>query len=257
MSLVLEVCVDTVESAVAVQNGGAQRIELCGDLRDGGITPSAGLIQAVRSEVHIELFVMVRPRGGDSFYTQHEFQAMQNDIVHARNLRADGVVLGLLDKHGNVDVERTGQLVELARPMQVTFHRAFDMSADLDESLTRVLETGAHRILTSGGMQSIEHGAQRVVSLVRAAQGKIIIMAGGGLRPANIHRIAAQTGAPEYHSSLRRKVDGPMVYRNPALKLGAVAEDEFSRYIVLEEDVRRLRRALDSIANEVGESVSP
>jgi copper homeostasis protein len=198
--------------------------------------------------VQLQMFVMVRPRGGDSLYTEHEFQTMQCDIAQARSLGADGVVLGLLDIHGRVDVERTRQLVELADPMQVTFHRAFDMSSDLDESLGRVIETGAHRILTSGGMPSVEHGAQCVARLVRAAQGKIRIMAGSGLRHGNIHRIAAQTGAWEFHSSLRRKVDGPMVYRNSRLKLGAVAEDEFSRYIVLEEDVRRLRRALDSMA---------
>lgn len=248
MSLVLEVCVDAVESALAAQRGGAQRIELCSDLRDGGITPSSGLIRAVRAQVELDLFVMVRPRGGDALYTAHEFQAMQHDIMQAKGLGANGVVLGLLDRHGRVDMERTRQLVELAYPMQVTFHRAFDMSADLEESLARVLDTGAHRILTSGGVPSVEQGAQRVANLVRVAQGKIGIMAGGGLRHGNIHRIAAQTGASEFHSSLRKKVEGPMIYRNPALKLGAVAEDEFSRYIVLEEDVRRLRRALDSIA---------
>lgn len=257
MSLPLEVCVDTIGSAITAENGGAHRIELCSDLRNGGLTPSIGLVQAVRSKVRLQLFVMVRPRGGDSLYTDDEFQVMQTDILQARAHGADGVVLGLLDRHGHIDVDRTRHLVELAAPMQVTFHRAFDMSVDLDESLSRVIETGAHRVLTSGGMQSVEHGAQRVARLVRAAQGKIRIMAGGGIRLGNVHRIAAQTGAPEYHSSLRRKVDGPMVYRNPALRLGPTEEDEFSRYIVLEEDVRRLRRALDSIASQVGESVSP
>jgi len=247
MNPVLEVCVDTVESAIAAERGGAQRIELCSALRDGGMTPSTGLIRVVRSKVEFEVFVMVRPRGGDSLYTEYEFQAMQSDIVQARGLGADGVVLGLLDSHGEVDVERTRQLVQLAKPMQVTFHRAFDMSADLDRSLARVIESGAHRILTSGGMQSVEHGAQRIANLVRAAEGRIRIMVGGGLRHGNLHRIAAQTGASEYHSSLRKKVDGPMIYRNPRLKLGAVAEDEFSRCIVFEEDVRRLRQALDSI----------
>jgi copper homeostasis protein len=216
--MVLEICVDSVESAIASQAGGAQRIELCSDLNEGGITPSAGLIQAVRKHVGIEVFVMVRPRGGDSFYTDRE-------------------------------------LVRLASPMQVTFHRAFDMSANLDESLARVIETGAHRILTSGGMQTITQGAEHVTHLIDTANGKIRIMVGGGIRQENIRKIALRTHATEFHCSLRTRTQSPVTFRNHALKLGAVANDEFARYVVLEENVRGLREALNKISSGVIQGV--
>lgn len=245
--MVLEICVDSVESAMAAEAGGAQRIELCSDLAEGGITPSAGLVRAVRRHVGIEVFAMVRPRGGDSFYTDHEYEAMKYDVAEAKNLGADGVVFGLLDEEGRVDVGRTRELVELARPMQVTFHRAFDMSANLDESLVRVADAGAHRILTSGGMQSIAQGAERVAHLIGAANGKLRIMVGGGIRQENIQKIALRTGATEFHCSLRTRIESPIAFRNSAVKLGMPAGDEFSRFVVLEENVRGLRRTLDKM----------
>ena len=253
--MVLEICVDSVESAIASQAGGAQRIELCSDLNEGGITPSAGLIQAVRKHVGIEVFVMVRPRGGDSFYTDHEYEVMKEDVLQTRDLGADGIVLGLLDRDGHVDVERTRELVRLASPMQVTFHRAFDMSANLDESLARVIETGAHRILTSGGMQTITQGAEQVTHLIDAANEKIRIMVGGGIRQENIRKIALRTHATEFHCSLRTRTQSPVTFRNQALKLGAVANDEFARYVVLEENVRGLREALNKISSGVIQGV--
>ena len=256
VTMVLEICVDSVESAIASQAGGAQRIELCSDLTEGGITPSPGMIQAVRKRVAMEIFVMVRPRGGDSFYTGHEYDAMRYDVVQIKLLGADGVVLGLLKPDGQVDVERTRELVKLAHPMQATFHRAFDMSSDLDASLSQVMETGAHRILTSGGMQSIAQGADRIAHLIAAAKGKIQIMVGGGLRQENIHKIALLTGAREFHCSLRTKIDSPITFRNRNLKLGTAASDEFSRFVVQEGNVRKLRRALDKIANGELKSVS-
>jgi copper homeostasis protein len=254
--MVLEICVDSVESASASETGGAQRIELCSDLTEGGITPSGGLIHTVRSAVNIEVFVMIRPRGGDSFYTNYEFDAMKYDVMQAKNLGSDGVVLGVLDSSGHVDVDRTRELVELAHPMQVTFHRAFDMSANLDESLARIIETGAHRILTSGGMQSVSQGAARIARLIDAAKGRIHIMVGGGIRQENIQKITAHTGAMEFHCSLRTRIDSPVTFRNHAVKLGATVEDEFSRFLVLEKNVRGLRRALDKMEREAVKSVS-
>ncbi|MHB1936014.1 MAG: copper homeostasis protein CutC [Acidobacteriaceae bacterium] len=253
--MILEICVDSVESAIASQAGGAQRIELCSDLNEGGITPSAGLIQAVRKHVGIQVFVMVRPRGGDSFYTNYEFDVMRVDVLRVKELGADGIVVGMLDKDGHVDVERTGDLVRLAHPMQVTFHRAFDMSADLDESLERVIETGAHRILTSGGMQTVTQGADQVTHLIVAAKGRIRIMVGGGIRQENIRKIALRTKATEFHCSLRMRTQSPVTFRNHSLKLGSVANDEFARYVVLEENVRGLREALNKISSGVVQGV--
>ncbi len=247
--MILEICLDSVESAIASERGGAQRIELCSDLTEGGITPSAGLIQLVRKQVGIEVFVMVRPRGGDFLYTEYEYDVMKYDVMEAKKLGADGVVLGLLDGEGRVDVRRTRELVELARPMEITFHRAFDMSANLSESLAQVIETGANRILTSGGMPTIVQGAHRVTHLIAAAKGRIPIMVGGGLRQENIHEIALCTGATEFHCSLRTRTDSPVAFRNHALKLGAAVRDEFERFIVLEENVRALRNALNKIEN--------
>ena len=253
--MVLEICVDSVESAIASQAGGAQRVELCSDLNEGGIAPSNGLIQAVRKHVAIDVFVMVRPRGGDSFYTSYEFDVMKADVVRMKELGADGIVVGMLDQDGHVDVERTRQLVQLAAPMQVTFHRAFDMSADLGQSLERVIETGAHRILTSGGVQTISQGAERVTQLIDAANGRIRILVGGGIRQENIRKIAQRTKATEFHCSLRIRTQSPVTFRNHSLKLGSVANDEFARYVVLEENVRGLRETLDKISSGVVQGV--
>jgi len=256
MAMVLEICVDSVESAIASQKGGAQRIELCSDLTEGGITPSTGLIESVKKFADLEVFVMIRPRGGDAFYSQYEYDAMKYDVIQANQLGADGVVLGLLDQDARVDVARTQALVELASPMQVTFHRAFDMSANLEDSLARVIETGAHRILTSGGKPSIIQGADRVASLLHVAKGRVRMMVAGGLRQKNIGIVAFRTKANEFHCSLRTRLNSPMRFRNQDIQLGTVELDEFARFVVLEEDVRGLRQALDRIADGVLTDVS-
>jgi copper homeostasis protein len=253
--MILEICVDSVESAIASQAGGAQRVELCSDLNEGGITPSTGLIQAVRKHVSIEVFAMVRPRGGDSFYTSYEYDVMRADVSDMKELGVDGIVVGMLDQDGQVDVERTRELVQLAHPMQVTFHRAFDMSADLDASLEQVIETGADRILTSGGVQTVTQGAERVTHLIDKSKGRIGIMVGGGIRQENIRKIALRTGATEFHCSLRIRTQSPVTFRNLSLKLGSVANDEFARYVVLEENVRGLSDTLSKISSGVVQGV--
>lgn len=250
MTMVLEICVESAESAIASEKGGAQRVELCSSLGKGGITPSAGLIRSVRSSVAIELFVMIRPRGGDFFYTDLEFNTMQYDIGQAKALGTDGVVLGLLQPDGQVDVERTRQLVELAHPMGVTFHRAFDMAADLEAALAQIIATGAKRILTSGGSQTTAEGADRIARLVQAAEGRIRIMVGSGIRRENIRSIALRTGATEFHCSLRTRIDSPVTFRNHLVKLSKIAEDEFARFVVLERNVREVRQALDEMECE-------
>lgn len=242
--MVLEICVDSLDSARAAERGGAQRIELCSDLMEGGVTPSSGLISAAREALSIPVFVIVRPRGGDFYYTAEEFNIMKRDVAAAKSYGAGGVVLGALTQNGHVDVERTRELVELARPMGVTFHRAIDRAEEIDEALEAVIRTGADRVLTSGGRQTAEQGVENISRLVANAAGRIGVMVCGTIRKENIGQIARKTNASEFHASLRKKMKSPIVHQNPALSLGEVGLDEFARYAVMAEDVRELREAL-------------
>jgi len=246
----LEVCIDSVESAIAAENGGARRVELCSDLLEGGITPGAGLIASVRRRIAIDLFVMIRPRGGDFYSTGLEFEVMQEEIACARSLGADGIVLGLLDQDGRVDVPRTRHLVELANPLPVTFHRAIDMTPDLHAALKDVLETGACRILTSGGKPDATDGMREIARMVESAQGRIAIMPGGGVSPDTIAAIAETTGANEFHSSARTALRSPVRFRKPGMAMGDIEDREYRRFVVREENVRALVCALERLAAE-------
>lgn len=242
--MVLEICVDSLDSARAAERGGAQRIELCSDLMEGGVTPSSGLISAVREALTIPVFVIIRPRGGDFYYTAEEFGVMKRDVAAAKSYGAGGVVVGALTQNGQVDVERTRELVDLARPMGVTFHRAIDRAEQIDEALEAVIRTGADRVLTSGGRQTAEQGVENISRLVTNAAGRIGVMVCGTIRKENIGQIARKTHASEFHASLRKKMKSPVAHQNSALSLGEVGLDEFARYAVTAEDVRELREAL-------------
>ena len=242
----LEICVDSVESAVAAEAGGAHRVELCSALSEGGLTPSAGLIRAVRSRIGIGVYVMIRPRGGDFLYSEEELAAMRDDIAFAAKCGANGVVFGLLTADGDVDMERTRDLVALAHPMEVTFHRAIDMARDPIAALEDIVRAGADRVLTSGAAQSAMLGSGCLAELARAAEGRIRVMAGGGVRAENVQEIARATGIHEFHAALRNSVPSPVTFRNSALHLGDPEIDEYVRYVVLPEDVRGLRRAIES-----------
>ncbi|HEX3472406.1 MAG TPA: copper homeostasis protein CutC [Silvibacterium sp.] len=248
--MLLEICVDSVESAVTAERGGAQRIELCSDLLEGGITPSPGLLELVRKRLQIDIFVMIRPRGGDFCYTAEEFAVMKADIQYAKRLGADGVVLGILNADGYVDVPRTKELVELANPLPVTFHRAIDVSIDFADSLERIIASGAQRVLTSGGKRRVIDSIQRISDAIDLARDRITIMAGGGLSPENIRMVAEGTGAAEYHASLNTRISSPVRHRNHSLFLGLNMDREYSRYVVREEDVRALRGELDWVDGE-------
>ena len=243
--MILEICVDSLASAVAAEKGGAQRVELCSALSEGGITPSAGLITAVRETLRIPIYVMVRPRGGDFFYTLDELSIMRRDIEETKQRGVDGLVLGLLHKDGRIDVERTRELVDLARPLGVTFHRAIDWAPDLGLALEDVISTGAERVLTSGGMQTALQAANRIAEMVARAGSRIGVMVCGRIRKENVADIAEKTGATQFHASLRKQVPSPVTYRNPGLYMGDEGADECARYELLAEDVKALREALN------------
>ena len=243
---VIEIAVDSTESALAAEQGGAQRIELCSALREGGLTPSLGLVRTVRSACSIALFTIIRPRGSDFLYTADEFRVMQEDIRIMGQEGVDGVVFGLLTRDGHIDIERTRALVELARPMEVTFHRALDMTPDPEHALEDVIACGVQRVLTSGGAASAWAGRERLQAMVHQAGRRATIVVGGGVRPSIISRLIASTGATEFHSSMRRTVPSLMHYQARKLNLGEPGLDEFSRNLVLADEVRELLAATRS-----------
>ena len=218
--IILEACVDSVEAAIAAQEGGAHRVELCANLLEGGTTPSAGTIRLARESLDIGLSVMIRPRGGDFCYSDVEFQVMHRDIELAQELGADGVVLGMLNEDGSVDVERTGALVALARPMSVTFHRAFDMSRDPYEALEGLVKLGIDRVLSSGQESSALEGLDLIADLVQKAGDRIIVMPGGGITERNVERIIVHSGAREIHVAAPVNIESRMKYRNTRCFMG-------------------------------------
>jgi len=198
----LEMSVETLEAAIAATRGGADRIELCEELTVGGVTPSAELMREAREQIQNPIFVMIRPRGGDFFYSAAEFEQMKEAIGLAHTAGMDGVVFGVLTQDGRVDVERNTELAKLARPLPVTFHRAFDEVADQEQGLEDLIKAGATRVLTSGGEATADEGCAQIRRLLRQAGERIVILPGGGIRPGNLSKIARETRASEFHSGL-------------------------------------------------------
>lgn len=203
------------------QTAGANRVELCAAMYDGGTTPSAGIIRMARKLLSIELYVMIRPRGGDFLYSGQEFELMKEEIRHVKESGADGVVLGILKADGMVDVERTRELVELAAPLKVTFHRAIDMTRDLNEALEDVIRAGCYRVLTSGGRNTVAEGLEQIRALTKRAAGRVQVMAGSGVNAANT-RSLLDAGVDAVHLSGKSGRDSRMVYRNPDVSMGGV-----------------------------------
>ncbi|HXL21538.1 MAG TPA: copper homeostasis protein CutC [Candidatus Dormibacteraeota bacterium] len=198
----LEISAESVEAAVAAKRSGADRIELCSELAVGGLTPSAELMMGTRAEVQIPVFAMIRPRAGDFVYSEAEYASMRASIKLAKQLQLDGVVLGILTPERRVDVHRTRELVDMARGMEVTFHRAIDKTADLLEAVEDVAQTGASRILTSGGRETALAGAEKIAEMISRTRGRVVILAGAGINPGNVAEVARKTGAREFHSGL-------------------------------------------------------
>ncbi len=235
----MEVCANSVRSALAAQEGGAIRVELCDNLPEGGTTPSYSTIALAKKMLSIKVYPIIRPRGGDFLYSDLEFNLMKEDIKICKSLNCDGVVIGILKADGSVDKERCAELIAEAKPMPVTFHRAFDMSNDMEKALEDIIELGCERILTSGGEASAIKGADMLARLIKQADGRIIIMPGAGVSAANIADIIKLTGAKEFHASARHAVKSEMQFRNPRLSMGSVA-DEFSYDLTDSETVKNL-----------------
>ncbi|GHT42139.1 copper homeostasis protein CutC [Bacteroidia bacterium] len=243
----LEICVYSVESAVAAQEAGADRVELCSGFAESGLTPSAGTIRLVRQRVNIQLYVMIRPRGGDFCYSDTEFEQMKLDIDFAKLNGADGMVLGILLPDGSVDVARTRELVAHATPLPVTFHRAIDVTADPLQALDGIIAAGCARVLTSGQRPTADAGIDTIRQFVQHARGRIDIMAGSGVKPSN----AAQfiyAGVQALHLSAKIFTKGQMTYRHPfvtTLSCAPVPDDEILS--TNREDIRQICSTIKSL----------
>lgn len=237
----LEVIGFDLASCQTAELRGADRIELCANPREGGTTPSYGTIAVARQRTAIQLFPIIRPRGGDFCYTEAEFDAMAADIRQCAQLGCDGVVIGMLSADGTVDVDRCSELVRQAGTMQVTFHRAFDRVCDPMAALEDVIGLGCTRILTSGLRPTADLGRDMLRSLVGAAGDRITIMAGSGVRSANVAALAAFTGARAFHSSARTSAPSAMAYTNAAM------DENLSSVTIDADEVSQLRRILDSV----------
>lgn len=218
--MIIEIAVFSLESAILAHNAGAHRIELCCAPAEGGLTPSAATMRLARKYIKIPIHVMIRPREGDFCYSEKEFEAMLLDITAAKIVGLEGVVAGILNPDGTVDEERTAILVDTAFPMNVTFHRAFDMARDQDEALETIINTGCSRILTSGGQQTAPQGIKKLTDLVIKAGDRISIMPGSGINLNNIKDLAETTGAKEVHLSARSYVPSQMNYKQQIVTMG-------------------------------------
>ena len=244
----MEICVDSVVSALNAEAGGASRLELCANLVEGGTTPTSGLLRVVKRRVKIPVFAMVRPRGGDFAYTEDEFSVMEEDVRVLKSCGADGFVFGILTPSGGVDVERCSRLLELCRPFPVTFHRAFDMVKDPFESLEDILRITFDRVLTSGRCSTALGGMPLISQLVERAGTRAVIVPGGGINEENLETLLRGTRAKEFHCSARVTSVSKMEYRHVGVMMGSSYQpDEF---VLKVADVKRAS-ALLSIATGV------
>ncbi|CAM4344986.1 copper homeostasis protein [Pedobacter westerhofensis] len=241
----MEVCANSVTSAIEAQLGGAKRVELCASLTEGGTTPSYSEIVMAKKMLDIEVYPIIRPRGGDFLYSALEFELMKEDVRLCKSLNCEGISTGILTTEGKVDKVRCAELFELASPMKVTFHRAFDMTDNLEEALEDLISLGAVRVLTSGGKSSALVGSAVLEKLIQQAAGRISIMPGAGVNTGNIADIISLTGAKEFHASARLAVSSAMTYRNEELNMGADA-DEYSTTLTNAALVKKLLELANS-----------
>ncbi len=238
--MTVEIVVYNIESALRAQEGGADRIELCDNPGEGGTTPSYGTIELVRQNISLDVYVMIRPRGGDFQYSSYEFHAMKRDISQCQKLSVDGIVFGILKPDGTIDKKRCRELIDKARPLKVTCHRAFDMTRDPFEALEDCIEVGFDRILTSGQRATATEGVQLISELVQKAGERIAIMVGSGVNENTVENIVSVTKAKEIHFSATGVRESSMIYRNS--KIGGMGSDEGSEFKLRIVDPLRVKK---------------
>jgi copper homeostasis protein len=241
MSYIIEIATSDFVTTRSAVEGGADRIELCANLAEGGTTASLGMIRKCREAFAVELFPIIRPRGGDFLYDDEEFQIMCNDAILCKELSCEGIVTGILNADGTIDIKRTARLAELVYPLEITFHRAFDRCLEPFEALDQLIEIGCERILTSGQQPSAPDGIELIAELNKVATGRIIIMPGSGVRKENIKMLAERSGCTEFHSSLRGKSDSRMQFIHPAF---SNSSESYSNNYIDKNEVRALRDSL-------------
>lgn len=246
--MLIEIVVYNIESALRAQEGGADRIELCDNPAEGGTTPSFGTIEAVRQNVNMDVFVMIRPRGGDFHYSNYEFHCMKRDIDQCQKISVDGVVFGILNADGTLDKKRCKELIDRARPLKVTCHRAFDMTRDPFEALEDCIEIGFHRILTAGHQTTALKGVDLIARLIEKANGRIAIMPGSGVNENTVEELVRTTKAIEIHFSATAFRESAMQYRNQAIAgMGSDEGSEFKYRTVDPERVRAMRKLAEGV----------
>lgn len=239
MGMTLEICVFNVATAVAAEQAGADRIELCENYANGGTTPSYGYLKSVREKIGIPVFPMIRPRGGDYYHTQDEIEIIRKDILLCKELQFEGVVFGLLNQDGSIDKDNTARLVDAAYPLEVTFHRAFDRCNDPLNALETIIQCGCTRILTSGQHPKVTDGLTLIKTLVEQANDRIIIMPGSGLNSSNVQQIVEVAGVSEVHTSARTNVPSQTAFRNPLIP------EDFDIDFVNADEIKKIKAIIN------------
>ena len=242
-AFIIEIATSDFETTQSAVDGGADRIELCANLEEGGTTPSRGMIEQCRNSFNLPIFPIIRPRGGDFLYTEEEFQVMLKDTRFCKEVGCEGVVIGMLDIDGHIDLERPSALINAAYPLEITFHRAFDRCRDPFKALEDLIKIGCQRILTSGQQPAAPAGKDMIRDLLTEADSRIVIMPGSGVRKENIKMLAEHTGAVEFHSSLRGKIKSRMNFVHPAF---ASSVESYSNNFIDPAEVSALREALEA-----------
>lgn len=241
--MLLEVCATSLQSAINAQTGGAGRVELCDNLHEGGTTPSAGTILLARENLSIKLHVLIRPRGSDFLYSDLEMEIIRKDVEFCKKAGCDGVVIGFLHPDGTIDGDRTRDIAELARPMSVTFHRAFDMTCDPFGALEILMNVGVNRLLTSGQQNKAPQGVGLIAELVKKSGNRLVVMPGSGVNEENIRWLYQQTGAVEFHLTGQKPVGSMMKYRKEGIFLGGLSQ--IPEYEHSETSVERIQKIVN------------